>query len=301
MPTRGAFDFAPLSECAMIPGQPSRTAFAAAAHRAAHQLLEGGAVFTDHLAARILGDAAQPLVAEIGLRPDGPGMRRFIAARHRVAEDAVADAVARGLRQVVILGAGLDTFAYRHAHGGALRVFEVDYPATGAWKQARLAEAGIPIPANVTYAGIDFERDRLVDRLQTAGFDASQPSFFMWLGVVPYLTDEAITVTLAAIAALPAGAELVFDYGDPIALLPPGIREALAARAAQVAEVGEAWLSSFDPPLLHERLRQAGFTVIADLGPKGLAARFAPDQPAPGHNRGGHVLHVRTGVSDERQ
>jgi methyltransferase (TIGR00027 family) len=279
----------------MIPGQPSRTAFAAAAHRAAHQVLEGGRIFADPFAVRILGEPAEAIAAEIARHPERQAMRFFIACRARVAEDAVAAAVARGVRQVVILGAGLDTFAYRQPHGDRVLVFEVDYPATGAWKQARLAEAGIPIPGNVVYAGIDFERDSLVERLEASGFDAAAPSFFVWLGVVPYLTEAAIFATLGAIAALPGGTEVVFDYGDPIDTLPPGVRAALTARAAQVAALGEAWLSQFEPAVLHARLVAAGFTVVADLGPVGLVARFNPGQPGPAQDRGGHVLHARVG------
>jgi len=295
----------------VTPGEPSRTALAAAAHRAAHQVLEGGRVFADPLAARILGrDPAE--IAASAADPLQRGMRFFICARARIAEDAAAAAIARGLRQVVILGAGLDSFAYRHPHGLSLRVFEVDHPATGAWKQARLAAAGIPIPVNVIYAGVDFERDRLVERLLAAGYDATLPGFFLWLGVVPYLTDAAIFATLDAIAALPGGAELVFDYGDPVDTLPPPRRAYLAGRAAQVAALGEAWLSFFDPPALHARLDTGGWRVIADLGPLGLARAFAAENSAIGNgaapdhavaedaalaqDRGGHVIHIRNGA-----
>ena len=137
-------------------------------------------------------------------------LRLFVAVRHRFAEDVIAEAVARGVRQVVVLGAGLDTFAYRHTHEG-LRVYEVDFPATGAWKRQRLTEAGIAVPDSVTYVGVDFERDDLMSRLTEGGFDASSPAEFLWLGVVPYLSREAVAATLRAVATVP-GAEVVFDY-----------------------------------------------------------------------------------------
>src|ERR1700753_492779 len=126
----------------MNPGQPSRTALAAASYRAAHQLLEGGRIFADPLAAPILGVPAAELFREEMRAPATRGMRLFIAARSRFAEDSLAAAVARGVRQYVLLGAGLDTFAYRNPFDG-LRVFEVDYPATQAWKRDRVADAGL--------------------------------------------------------------------------------------------------------------------------------------------------------------
>jgi methyltransferase (TIGR00027 family) len=120
-------------------GKPSRTAWGAARHRAAHQLLEGGRVFSDPLAIRILGEDPEEVVREAA-EPSRRAMRSFIAARTRFAEDALARAVQGGVEQLVILGAGLDTFAYRSPFRERLRVFEVDYPATQEWKRQRLAE-----------------------------------------------------------------------------------------------------------------------------------------------------------------
>ena len=161
-------------------GEPSRTAFGAAALRAAHQD-DPHPIFTDPLARQILGDEELPDRAW-----DQSRLRLFVAVRHRFAEDALAGAVARGTRQVVVLGAGLDTFAYRNPFPDT-QVFEVDHPATGAWKRERLAETGIAVPGNVTYVAVDFERDALGERLAAAGFDGARPAFFLWLGVVPYL------------------------------------------------------------------------------------------------------------------
>src|SRR5215468_1868913 len=132
-------------------GTPSRTAWAAAAHRAVHQILENGRLFTDPLALRILGKEAEAVVQRAKSQPSSRKMRIFIAARTRFAEDALVAAVERGVQQLVILGAGLDTYAYRSALTG-LHVFEVDHPATQAWKRQRLAEAAIPIPDSLTFA-----------------------------------------------------------------------------------------------------------------------------------------------------
>ncbi len=169
----------------MKPGQPSRTALGAATHRAVHQMLEHGVIFADPLVVRILGEDAGQAVRDAKNHPSQRRLRLFIAVRTRFAEDALAVAVARGVRQLVVLGAGLDTYAYRTAFGESLRVFEVDYPATQAWKRQRLAEAAIPVPSTLTFAAVDFEGETLAECLSAAGFDPGKQTFFTWLGVVP--------------------------------------------------------------------------------------------------------------------
>lgn len=275
---------------------PSRTAFAAAAHRAAHQVLEQGALFGDPLALAILGPEADAAVREAEDDPARRGMRLFIAARSNVAETALASAVLnRDVRQLVVLGAGLDTFACRNPFRESLRVFEVDHPATQAWKRRRLAEAAIPIPPSLTFVPVDFEREDLQARLCACGFEPGRPAFFTWLGVVPYLTEPVVFATLAMIGVLPGGTEVVFDYADPPQTLTPEMRAAHEARAARVAAVGEPFLSFFEPGELHEKLRALGFDEIEDLNPPRLWARFgfAGDRVLP--ERGGHVLRARSG------
>jgi methyltransferase (TIGR00027 family) len=281
----------------MISGQPSRTAFGAAAHRAAHQLLEGGAIFADPLAVRILGRPERDIRADADARPDAAPMRRFVCSRARIAEDAVARVVADGLRQVVILGAGLDTFAYRHAHGPDLQVFEVDHPATGDWKRSRLAAEGIRAVGALTYVGVDFERDSLADRLAAAGLDPARAAFFIWLGVVPYLSEPAIFATLGVIAARSAVGHVVFDYGEPTHTRSPQARAYLETRAAAVAALGEPWITWFEPAPLHARLEALGFVHITDFDEAARSAAIgaAGSSAAPGPSGGGgHVLLART-------
>ena len=276
----------------MQTGQPSRTALSAAAHRAAHQVAEGGRIFTDPLALTILGEQAGAIVAQMTADPARRGMRLFIAARTRFAEDALAAAVTRGVRQLVVLGAGLDTFAYRNPFEAArLKVFEVDYPATQAWKRRRLADAGLIPPAGLTYTPVDFERSTLGEGLAAAGFAADQPSFFTWAGVVPYLTREAVLGTLGFISGLRGGTEVTFDYGDPPASLPPDQQAAHAERAWAVAAAGEPWLTYFAPDELAGELRALGFTEIEDLGPREIAARYL-GVPGSGRTRGGHLIRA---------
>lgn len=280
----------------MHPGQPSRTALGAAGLRAAHQVLDGAAIFEDPLALRILGADADALVheAEAEADPYRQRLRWFIAARSRVAEDALAAALERGTRQLVVLGAGLDTTAYRTPPSHNLRIFEVDHPATQAWKRQRLAEAKIPLPAALTFVPIDFERETLADGLAAAGFDPAQQTFFTWLGVVPYLTDEAIFSTLGFIAGLSGGAHVVFDYvNPPDTMTEPGRRAMHEALVARVAAVGEQLRNHFDSGALHVRLKALGFHGIEDLGWPEIAARFLSGR-AVSSGGSAHVLRAST-------
>jgi methyltransferase (TIGR00027 family) len=275
-------------------GKPSRTAWAAAAHRAAHQVLEQGRIFTDPLALRILGEDAETVVRKAAERPSGRRMRIFVAVRTRFAEDALAAAVERGVRQLVVLGAGLDTYAYRSTLRDRLRIFEVDHPATQAWKRQRLADAAIPIPSSLTFAPIDFEYQTLAEGLATAGFDSAQQTFFTWLGVVPYLTEEAVWSTLGFIASLPHGAHVVFDYSDPPASLSAEARIQHQRRATHVAELGEAWLNYFEADELRAKLMALGFSEVEDLGPPQMAARYFPNRVSALPSKGGHILRATT-------
>jgi methyltransferase (TIGR00027 family) len=288
----------------MRPREPSRTALAVAAHRAAHQLLEQGRIFTDPLAVAILGQDPETIAADARANPSRGAMRFFVSSRAAIAEAALKAGVeGRGVRQVVVLGAGLDTFAYRNPFE-AVRVFEVDHPATQAWKRRRLEDAGIAIPASMAFAPVDFERDDLMASLASTGFDPDARTFFSWLGVAPYLTRDAIRATLGAIGALPGGAEVAFDYSDPPETLSDEVRAAQAQRAAYVAALGEPFVSYFEPAELHAELRSLGFAEIEDLGPRAILERYFATRPASERppteawrtrpDRGGHVLVART-------
>ncbi|HEY3824016.1 MAG TPA: SAM-dependent methyltransferase [Bryobacteraceae bacterium] len=282
----------------MRSGEPSRTALAAARHRAAHQLLEHGSIFADPLAVRILGEDADTIAREAEENRSRRMMRMFIAVRTRFAEEALAAAVEGGVTQLVVLGAGLDTYAWRGAMRERIRIFEVDYPATQAWKRRRLAEAELPFPPCLTFAPVDFEasleKDILSAGLQSAGFDPAQPTFFTWLGVVPYLTEDAVWSTLGFIASLPNGAHVVFDYSNPPDTLTPEMRAFHDTRAARVAELGESWNSYFDSDKLRSQLIAAGFSTVEDLGPREIATRYFPHRVAVASETGGHVIRAAT-------
>jgi len=275
----------------MQQGTPSRTAHEAATHRAAHQLLEHGRVHGDPLALRILCEDPETIAQEARAHPRRRELRLFIAARQRFAEDTLVGAVERGVRQLVVLGAGLDTFAYRNPHA-ELSVFEVDHPATQAWKRERLARANIVIPPSLRFAPTDFERQTLAEGLSRAGFDASVPTFFTWLGVVVYLTDEATWSTLRFIASVPAGSHVVFDYSNPPAALPPADAASLTEAAARMAASGEPWINYLDTPPLLQRLRTIGYDAFDDLGAKQIVARYLPGHPPPASDLGPHFVHA---------
>jgi methyltransferase (TIGR00027 family) len=278
----------------MRAGEPSITALAAAGHRAAHQVLEQGRIFRDPLALRILGEDGARAVESAEARPSSRRMRIFIAARTRFAEDSLAAAVQRGVTQLVVLGAGLDTYAYRSPWGERLRIFEVDHPATQAWKRERLGEASIAIPEWLTFVPVDFERETLAQGFAKTGFDARQPAFFTWLGVAPYLTVEAVWSTLRYIASLASGAQVVFDYANPPESLDEEARAWHLERAARVAGIGEAWVTYFETAELREKLLALGFGEIDDLGPRRIAERYFPDRAAAMPEKGGHMVRAAT-------
>lgn len=257
----------------MRDGKPSLTARRAAAYRAIHQTLEGGTIFKDRFALRILDEETAAALNEIATDESLRPMRLFIAARSRLSEDTMANCVACGTRQVVVLGAGLDTFALRNPHADVgLRVFEVDYPATQAWKRERIRAAGLCEPPSLVFAPIDFERESLAEGLARAGFRADEPAFFQWLGVVPYLTRDAVSSTLKFISEIRQAA-VVFDYAEPFQNYPAERRAWIKATAESAAARGEPWLSLFEPAELRQLLRGNGFNA-EDLGTREIAERF---------------------------
>src|SRR6476659_3396836 len=170
----------------MKPSEASRTALTIARQRAAHQVLDHGAILYDPFAIKILREDEKDVLQFANAHPSASIGRLFTTARSRIAEDALSRAVERGVLQIVILGAGLDTFALRNPHGAQqIRIHEVDHPATQAWKRERLAEAEIALPPWLTLVPVDFERDDVGEKLVDAGFNHTSPAFFTWLGVVP--------------------------------------------------------------------------------------------------------------------
>jgi methyltransferase (TIGR00027 family) len=262
----------------MHEAKPSRTALRVALRRAAHQVQdERPLVFDDPLAVRILGPEFQEEIRRTPnavKRPFSAALRAFMVARARLAEDTLAQGVrGRGVRQYLVLGAGLDTFACRNPYA-EVRVFEVDHPATQAWKLEMLRAAEIVPPESATFVAVDFERDSLRARLKSAGFDFAQPTVTAWLGVVPYLTAEAFRGTMRVLGGFAQGSEVVFDYSQPREVLPWREQLMLDSLSARVAMAGEPFQLFFTPEQLAAELETLGLRVVEDLDGEALTARY---------------------------
>ncbi|WP_254205963.1 class I SAM-dependent methyltransferase [Nocardia alni] len=274
-------------------GEPSKTAFAVAWARADHQSDEPR-IFTDPLAARIVGPVStRSSQFERALDPDLVRRRRmFIAGRSRFADDVTAAAVAAGTTQVVLLGAGLDTSAYRNPHTD-VHFFEVDHPATQEWKRRQLAETGITIAQTVHFAPVDFERSTLAAGLAEAGFDRTRSAVFVMLGVVVYLSAQSVTDTLSYIAGQGGTAEVVFDYAEP-----PTHRWQDSERAKRVAAAGEPFQTFRTAEQFRDELTALGFTKIEDHPAVELLGSYTgqrdPGGPGVHMIQGGHLMHAAT-------
>lgn len=281
----------------MHDGAPSRTAYRVALRRAAHQVFDQPVIFVDPLALQILGlaRAGRHTLERSELRaPARPGsvsLRAFVVARSRFAEDALQNAYNSGVRQYVLLGAGLDTFAYRNLYPD-LTVFEVDHPATQAWKLDLLEEHGIAVPSSVTHVPVDFHTESLRERLASAGFRSDQPAVFAWLGVVPYLTEAGFLTTLDVLSACAENSTLILDYGLPREALPHLEQLAFDSLAARVAAAGEPFQLFFTPVRLHTLLAAQGWRVKEDLDRNGINARYFSEGKLRCLGSGAHLLRA---------
>jgi methyltransferase (TIGR00027 family) len=253
----------------------SQTAMATAYLRAAHQLLDASPrLFEDPIALALLGpDSAKQITASVARyqSPDISSLREHAVLRARFTEDRLAQAVERGARQYVVLGAGMDTFAFRQppwAH--ALQIFEVDHPGTQSIKRAQLAQAGIQMPKNGAFVAIDFEHTSLLDGLQAHHVPLNKQTFFSWLGVTMYLHEAAIDAALKSMATFPPGSEVVLTFLDA----QQTASAQFDALASQVANLGEPFISRFAPDALEAKLRQAGFSEIEFLTRSAAEKRY---------------------------
>jgi methyltransferase (TIGR00027 family) len=240
-------------------------------------------VLTDDLALPLAGEGSDAMIARLRAELSEQALAEFarwVAVRARVAEDLAERAAAAGVAQYVILGAGLDSFAYRRGDLlDRLRVFEVDHPASQEWKQARLRELAIGIPPNLVFAPVDFEHQGLRAALHAAGFDFGAPAIFSWIGVTMYLTLDAIRSTLATVVCCPAGTQIAVTYNLP--------RTALTGSALQTAktvgrlteEMGEPIVARFTPAEFEHLLREVGFSDVAHIGPNEARTTYFADRP----------------------
>jgi methyltransferase (TIGR00027 family) len=270
--------------------------------RAAHTRLDHPVLIEDSWGDRlILEEERQAMLARAG-GGDADALLRAhpsygtVIMRAHYAEDLLAEAIRGGVRQYVIIGAGMDSFALRRPGSPPdLQIFEVDHPSTQQLKVARLELCGIPAPPGLQLVAADLSETGLDDALATSRFRRDSPAFFSWLGVTSYLTREANLATLGAIASCAlAGSELVFSYLDESLLDADVAPERLQRARAQVASLGEPWVSGFDPDELGSLVRGTGLEIIENLGPEELAARYCTgrtDGLSPSH--GAHLAHAR--------
>lgn len=248
----------------MIEGRPSDTALQVAAARAAHRRFDPAPhLLDDPQAADLLGPDSIALVE--GYRDDGSWLllenRLFIPLRARYVEDRLREAHAAGVRQFVILGAGLDSFVFRQpADLVDLRIFEIDHPSMQSWKRARLETLGWAIPANARHVPCDFEKTRVSQALGKTDFDPDQPAIVSWMGVVYYLEKATVAASLRDLASiLAARSEVVFDVMRPWDELPARYDEVRSLMARYLAGAGEPHINRYRREEIVLAILEAGF------------------------------------------
>jgi methyltransferase (TIGR00027 family) len=269
---------------AMQPGRFSRTAEFMALFRALESERPAEALFRDAFAVgfispslrRLVRCSATPIVGWLLCRfidNRWPGARTSGVARTRLIDDWVAEGVANDCRQIVVLGAGFDSRAWRLPGLSGLPVFEVDHPATAAEKSARITALGAD-PSRVVSVSLDFDRDRLSDHLAASGFDAKKVTTVIWEGVTNYLTEKAVFSVLAWMGTLAPGSRLAFTYIDRGVLTEPTSFKGAANVLLAVSSAGEPWTFGFMPESLPHDLARFGLRLVEDLGADDYRARY---------------------------
>jgi methyltransferase (TIGR00027 family) len=258
----------------------SQTAVLAAQVRAAHALLDPDPIFEDHYAL-LLADATEGDVRDLfAVIPVACARvaRVLPVQRARYVDEEVGLAVSRGVDQYVLLGAGLDSFAWRRPDLMAeIDLFEVDHPATQAWKQRRLEAAGLARPPRAHFIGSDLAAgEDLSERLGAVAFDPRRASIWSWLGVIVYLEVEAIASTMSEIAELSApGSRLIASYTVTPDLMDPESREFDEVARAASLDAGEPHLSVFAPAEIEGIARDAGWPRVHSVDPSSFAPWFS--------------------------
>ena len=267
----------------------SHTAEGAAAVRAAgHRDADPKLRNPDYLAERFLGPLLWLRACWRPIRPLTlwtiqrliPGFYRFVVARTKHFDAILLDEVQNGVSQVVILGAGADSRAYRFATELAgVTVYELDHPLTSAWKQRRVRKLFGGLPAHVSYAGVDFDHEPLAEALDRAGVDRAKPALFLWEGVTHYLSEAAIDATLAQVATFPAGSSIVFDYFYGEAFAEPPVYPDVLKYKAYTAKHGELIVFGIERDRVPTFVAQRGLRLESNLAGDELSARYTDDDP----------------------
>jgi len=262
----------------MLSGQPSRTLLPPAVRRAAHQLLDSPLIFNDPVAVGLVPEAeAESIRADLSSHEtmDSILLRSLFVLRSRFAEDRLREAAARGVRQYVIVGAGLDTFPWRQPrYARDMQIFLADHVASLAWTQVKFWERGLPKPTNLTFVPLDLEQERIGETLAAYGFDLGVATFCSVLGVTQYLERPSIEALLRFVASLKDGSEIVFSYVPRAEELEGADRDLAEASAARAGRFGEPWKTRFRAEELVALLGAASFREVSHLTPEHARQRY---------------------------
>ncbi|MGX4770431.1 class I SAM-dependent methyltransferase [Bradyrhizobium guangdongense] len=290
----------------MMESLPSRTALVTSLMRALHSRFDPFPLFNDPWGDRLVSEAERErMTARILARMDEDTRARAlrtpasvldeflltntalpgVVIRSRYAEDALREAAMRGIKQYVLIGAGLDSFVLRRpASSDALTIFEIDHPATQTMKIQRIKECGMSLPPSVHFVAADLANEDLVSVLNRSRFRPDEKAFFSWLGVSVYLTRQANLATLRSVATCGArGSELVFTYVDQAEFAPNTSRSPHNENAKVVAQIGEPWISGFYPDEIVDDLARVGLNVVEDLDGKAMWERYRGANTTLGH------------------
>lgn len=268
----------------MMENNTSHTAFGTLYMRAVHQLVDAQPLILDDAPSlTLLGDELTEKIIHTKKHHrtlEARALRSHVIVRSRFAEDRLAQSISRGIKQYVILGAGFDTFAFRQPEwAGNLKIFEVDHPATQENKRSLMAKAGMTIPGNLRFAGVDFEKESLREGLKRNGISLTEPSFFSWLGVTMYLEEKAINAVLRTVGKFPAGSEMAFTFSQPPDTLTRRERGYQSLLAAIVKREGEPFISYFSAAAIQAKLHNAGFKSVAFLSAPEAEERYFRQRP----------------------
>ncbi|WP_158671942.1 class I SAM-dependent methyltransferase [Bradyrhizobium guangdongense] len=290
----------------MMESLPSRTALATSLMRALHSRFAPFPLLIDPWGDRLVSEAERErMTARVLARMDEDTRARAlrtpasvldeflltntalpgVVIRSRYAEDALREAATSGIKQYVLIGAGLDSFVLRRpAFSDALTIFEIDHPATQTMKIQRINECGMSLPPSVHFVAADLANEDLVSVLDRSRFRPDEKAFFSWLGVSVYLTRQANLATLRAVATCGArGSELVFTYVDQAEFAPNTSRSPHDENAKVVAQIGEPWISGFYPDEFVDDLARVGLNLVEDLDGKAMWERYRGANTTLGH------------------
>jgi len=295
--------------------QASLSAMTTAYIRAHHSIHDTPKIFDDFLAYSLIPQEVRELI-EQGLKRDkqfsGPEhtvvssdqitalssltKATNVLSRARYTEDALEEAVRQGVKQYVVLGAGMDTFAFRRSEMMyCLEIFEVDHSATQNFKLLRLAELGWKHPEHLHFIPIDFTKENLATALtRSSDYDPNVKSFFSWLGVTMYLTREEVFAMLRSITDIaPEGSVVIFDYFDSDAFVPEKSSLLMKKKQEVFQKMGEKIITGFNPLTLGEDIASLGLSLHEDLSPEDLEKRYfkgrKDEHHAPEH---GHIAYA---------